>query len=338
MKIIHDNIWGDIELSDLAISIIDTEHFQRLHYIKQTGFSYKVFPNAMTTRFEHSIGVYHVVKEILFTILKNQNEFMKDLNQDKIELLAIAGLLHDIGHGPYSHNYDLIMEKICDNDWIHHENRGIYLIKDLIKNYKIPLLDCEIQYIIDRILGKNNKNWFDCLINNKLTGLDCDKIDYLLRDSLNFGLQIKFDPYRIFKNIRIINNELSFCNRIKDEIMTCFLIRNKMNQNIYRHSKILEIENLYINEILNNNSLIHHLKQINNEKNVKEFIKLNDYNMLQNINWIPIECRQKNIEKYIEKKYIDSEWHKITKIKFYSKKDLTQNFFINDWKIISCFS
>ena len=78
MKQFHCSIWGEIEVSDLALSIIDTFIFQRLHYIKQTGLAYKVFPNAIGTRFAHSLGVYHLTKTIINEIqLKNKLQILK---------------------------------------------------------------------------------------------------------------------------------------------------------------------------------------------------------------------------------------------------------------------
>lgn len=343
MKIIHDNLWGDIEMSDLAIQIIDTRHFQRLHYIKQTGFSYKVFPNAMTTRFQHSIGVYHVTKTFLQILMQNQPHLMNDLNERKMELLCLSGLLHDIGHGPYSHQFDSLLHQWINKDWIWtcHENRSIDLIQDMIHYYQLEINEVEMEFIKDRILGKNNENWYDCLINNKNTGLDCDKIDYLLRDSLNFGFQIKFDPNRIFKNARVIDNEICYCEKIKDEIITCFLIRNKMNQTIYRHPKILEFENKYSILLDNHLELKEKIITICLEKNVSQFLNLNDYNLIEQINWKDIECRQDLIKlnhKENLNDFIDIEWHKIVYIKFYNRKNINQSFNLLDWKIISCFS
>jgi HD superfamily phosphohydrolase len=338
MKIIHDNIWGDIELSDLAITIIDTRHFQRLHYIKQTGFSYKVFPNAMTTRFEHSIGVYHVVKLFIQTILQNQPEMR--ISQRKIELLGLAGLLHDIGHGPYSHNFDTLIDNWNSTlEWKDHEIRSCDIIRDLCNVYNIKLEEEEIQFIIDRILGINTNDWYDHLVNNKKTGIDCDKMDYLLRDSLNFGLQIKFDPHRIFRNSRVIDNELCFCERIQDEIMTCFLIRNKMNKNIYRHSKILNIESLYIQQMNLHLKMKDKILKMCQEKDIPSFIQMNDYNIIQELEkWNEIECRELKTNMNVTFPFVDKEWIKMTKIQWYNKKNINESFPLKDWKIMSCFS
>ena len=100
MKLIRDAIYGDILLSDLAMKFVDTSEFQRLHYIKQLGLSYKVFPCATHTRFQHSIGVYHLTKKY---IEKIENNHLSEFDGSKLtdrqkEIVSIVGLLHDVGH------------------------------------------------------------------------------------------------------------------------------------------------------------------------------------------------------------------------------------------------
>jgi HD superfamily phosphohydrolase len=192
MKIIHCNLWGDIELSDLAISIIDTPHFQRLHYIKQTGMSYKVFPGAMTTRFEHSLGVYNVIRTLLIHLMNNQPELNENCDKRKQELICIAGLIHDLGHGPYSHLFDLFLKKFSmNNSWDDHENRSLDLFIDLVEKFNIKITRTEVDFIGKLVTGNGEiDKWYSHIVNNKISGLDMDKMDYVLRDSMNFGMKI----------------------------------------------------------------------------------------------------------------------------------------------------
>jgi len=354
MKIIHDHLWGDIEVSDLAIQWIDTPAFQRLHYIKQTGFSYKVFPSATTTRFQHSLGVYHVIKIVLRALCEHQPELVLSssvstpfFDERKRELLCIAGLLHDIGHGPYSHWFDSFLSERFPSltiPWTCHEERSADVIRYIHKEHLIEMTDDEIQFVIDRILGVKCEQWYDRLVHNQETGIDCDKIDYVLRDSLNFGLSMKFDPHRIFQNTRVISNELSYCDRIQDEIMTLFLIRNKLHHHIYRHRKIVEFENQFSNGIRTNAKFCHLLETIAKNQDMELFLSLHDYSLLTFVsNWSMIECRQKDnstepIRAHQPSSYKDTEWFKITRLKFYHKKNSFVHFPLMDWNISSCFS
>lgn len=337
MKIIHCNLWGDIEISDLAMKIIDTPHFQRLHYIRQTGLSYKVFPGANTTRFEHSIGVYGLMRRILDHIKNNQSEIYID--EKKRELICIAGLVHDLGHGPFSHLFEKFLEQCCVmNDWKHHEQRSIIFLRDLINKYEIDITDEEINFIDEMINGSSRDEWYYYLLNNKKSSLDVDKMDYVLRDSKSFGMKLFYDSSRIIKNCRIIDNEICFCDRIKDEIITIFLIRNKMNRFIYRHHKICEFENNLL-ICINQDNIKNQILSIIEKKNIQEFLDLNDQKILSMISkteYWDWECRRMN-KLYIQNDYIDIQWIKIKNLNFYSKKDNTKKFKIENWNNISCY-
>lgn len=103
-KVINDPIHGHLELSGLALSIIDTPEFQRLRRLKQLGTTYLIFPGAEHTRFQHSIGVYHLARKQMEILSEKQPELL--VTAREVELVAIAGLCHDLGHGPYSHAFE----------------------------------------------------------------------------------------------------------------------------------------------------------------------------------------------------------------------------------------
>ena len=101
---IYDNIHGDINIDPIAQSIIDTPEFQRLRYIHQTGVLYLVYPTAVHSRFEHSLGVYHL-GIIMIKKLKEKHPEI-NINSEIILMVGIAGLCHDLGHLLFSHLFD----------------------------------------------------------------------------------------------------------------------------------------------------------------------------------------------------------------------------------------
>ena len=151
MKIINDTIHGQIAMSEIAMKIIDTPEFQRLRSIKQLGACNYVFPTATHTRFEHSIGVAHLGKEFLTRLVLNSNS---DKNPIKVTandylMVELAGLCHDLGHGPFSHTFDsdfLVRrfelnssddELMIGQLYNTHENRSCLLLRHINTKYDI---------------------------------------------------------------------------------------------------------------------------------------------------------------------------------------------------------
>lgn len=192
MKVIRDPIHDYIELDDLALALIETPQVQRLRRIRQLGFSNLVYPGANHTRFEHSLGVYHLAKHLV----KQVDE------QQRNELLA-AALLHDIGHGPFSHaTEDLIMRYTRKS----HEDIEDFLrkgeISDILKDYSLSP-----SVIAAHIRGDTDPGQ---IIHSEI---DVDRMDYLVRDAhytgVAFGLidhvrlihELKFNENRLVLNI-----------------------------------------------------------------------------------------------------------------------------------------
>jgi len=238
-KIIHDNLWGDIAVDPLAIAVIDTPEFQRLHHINQTGCAFKVFPTAKTSRFEHSLGTYHIASVLLDHLLKVQ----PDLGDVKVHLIRLAALCHDIGHGPFSHCYDHAFP-----DGEHHEKRSVVLTQRLLGRVT-PLTEDDITYVCMLIDPPEGGPWHTTLVKNKTHGIDVDKLDYIPRDNNAFGLTLNVDVNRIISNTRVINDELCFCDRIKDDIFNFFYVRYRLHREVYCHPKILAFD-LLLRDIL----------------------------------------------------------------------------------------
>jgi deoxynucleoside triphosphate triphosphohydrolase SAMHD1 len=130
-KTFNDPIHGHIELSRLCISIIDTPQFQRLRDISQLGGVYYVFPGASSRRFEHCIGVSHLARKFTEKLRDEQPELL--ITSTDILCVEIAGLCHDLGHGPFSHLYDgKFLNAINKTNKFIHEHASIGLLDLLI--------------------------------------------------------------------------------------------------------------------------------------------------------------------------------------------------------------
>ncbi len=197
-KAIRDPIHGYIEIDDLAIAIIDTVEMQRLRRIRQLGFSYLVYPGANHTRFEHSLGVYHLTN-VLLDMLEVEKEEEKEL--------LVASLIHDIGHGPYSHVTEPLIKKLTGKS--HEDIEDIIFVQNaeaessatrIAEVLEEHCLDKRkiISYIKgEKVEGSNrDERDFSRILNGEI---DVDKMDYLVRDSYYTGV-----AYGVVDNMRLI--------------------------------------------------------------------------------------------------------------------------------------
>lgn len=240
VKIIKDIIHGFIEVSNLALQIIDKPEFQRLRRIKQTSSSFLVFPSMCHTRLEHSIGVYYLTGKILEQIDKNINERHK-------ELIKIAGLVHDIGHMAFSHTFDsfIIPGLKIMKGLEHHEQRSLVLFEHIIKKYNIDITLNEVELIKNCIIGKEGEDYpkyYFQIVCNKKNGIDSDKMDYLIRDSFYIDQLKPFDVDYIVKSMMIIENDICFDKNSLMSLYKMFSTRYTSHKEFYQHKAAQSIE------------------------------------------------------------------------------------------------
>jgi HD superfamily phosphohydrolase len=264
-KVIYDPIYKYIELPDIVMQIIDTPEFQRLRSIKQLGAASWVFPSATHTRFEHSLGTSHLCGVFLESV-KLHNPELNISNRD-IELIQVAGLLHDVGHLAYSHLFDNhIIPKLYEinsqpesdhlasnsTSYLEHEGRSVIMLNHLVKKYNFDISTAEVNIISEMINPSNEKKcmYLYQIVNNKINGFDCDKIDYILRDCLHVGLSYSYNYDRLLKQIRVIDGQLCFIDKEYYNIFEIYEIRYKLHRQIYTHPVTSQIETMLLDIFL----------------------------------------------------------------------------------------
>jgi HD superfamily phosphohydrolase len=242
-----DPIYGTIAfdnpvIDSILLNIIDTIEFQRLRYITQLGFAHYVFPGATHNRYSHSLGVVYLTKRLL-NILSAKEALPIHDNQDIIAVLS-AALLHDIGHPPFSH----AMESILN---IKHEKLGREIIAKSPINKILESAGTDMPKKVNEILlGTYEKQWLCSLISSLL---DMDRLDYLLRDSHYTGAKYgQIDVERILHSITIEKNkELGtiLCASYKGyyAVEEYLLSRHYMYTQVYYHKTIRGVELLFKN-------------------------------------------------------------------------------------------
>lgn len=197
---IYDEIYGYIPLTEVELEIVDHPLFQRLSNIRQLGTAYRVFPGAQHTRFSHSLGVMHIMDKMI-----NSKNLTDRITLEDKQKLRIAALVHDIGHYPLSHVVETVMTEHNARKERKHEKLGEYIVKkssiaDVFKNHEI-----EPDEVAQIFTGESPEPLFNQLISS---GLDADRIDYLLRDSVHTGVAYgRFDLNRLIHTLSLDKNE-----------------------------------------------------------------------------------------------------------------------------------
>lgn len=250
-KSIYCPLYGYIIVTPFIQSIIDTEEFQRLRFIHQLGVSVYIFPGASHTRFEHSVGVYHL-STLVVEHLRELYPLVIDESFEKC--LNVAALCHDLGHLPFSHVADqYIAQKMPELGT--HESRSLQILRTMIQKYQLSISDTEFEIIGYMIIPEKyqkNENksspspWQFSIVSSK-NGFDIDRSDYVLRDSRNVGVGISFSVHkvhRIIKGMYIEEGQLKFGNKIQREIDDLLMARFYLHTRVYQHPVSVAIEEM----------------------------------------------------------------------------------------------
>lgn len=230
-KIINDPVYGFITIpSALVYDLISHPYFQRLRYIKQLGMTHLVYPGALHTRFHHALGAMHLMS-LALEVLRNKGH---EISAAEEEAATIAILLHDIGHGPFSH----ALEHTLVNG-IKHEDISMLMMDKLNDEF-----DGRLTSAINIFKGNYHRNFFCQLISGQL---DLDRMDYLNRDSFFTGVSegvISFD--RIIKMFNVVDDQLVIEEKGIYSIEKFLIARRLMYWQVYLHKTVIAAEQLLV--------------------------------------------------------------------------------------------
>ncbi len=240
-KIINDPVYGFISIaSPLIFDLIEHPHFQRLRRIKQLGTAEYVYPGALHTRFHHALGAMHLMQEALST-LRNKGQ---DITEEEYEAAQIAILLHDVGHGPFSH----VLEHTILNH-VPHEEISLWLMHQLNTEFSGAL-----DLAIAMFHGTYHRPFFHQLISSQL---DVDRMDYLNRDSFFTGVREgSIGADRILKMLDVVDNQLVVEQKGIYSIENFLTVRRLMYWQVYLHKTCICAETMLIQIIKRAKELI----------------------------------------------------------------------------------
>lgn len=266
---ITDPIHRYIRFTDVEREVLDTPAFQRLRRIKQLSGAHLVYPCAQHSRFEHSLGTMHIAGYAAETLLAKGY-----LSKDSIQELRLAALLHDIGHGPFSHLFEEILDAKCKQS---HEDLGKKIIikteiSDILKKHGYGSNGiCKLSF------GESKIKFFNEII---VGALSADIMDYLPRDGLFTGAEYgKIDYHRLISSFEVVSNAHLAINRSALYSFESMLIsRYEMFKAVYFHKTVRSAEVM----------LLHSMRLANEQLNLTDtslnnYLNLNDDSTLEKI-------------------------------------------------------
>lgn len=234
-KIINDPVFGFIKIPHgLLLQIVQHPLMQRLTHIKQLGMASVVYPAAQHTRFQHSIGSLHLMSEAI-TSLSQKGIFIFDSEAEAVEA---AILMHDIGHGPFSH--------VLENTLIHgisHEEISLLMMEQINRE-----LNGALNLALMIFKDEYNKRFLHQLISSQL---DMDRLDYLRRDSFFTGVhEGNIGSARIIKMLDVVDDKLVVNSKGIYSIENYLTSRRLMYWQVYLHKTVVAFEKMLVNILL----------------------------------------------------------------------------------------
>ena len=307
----RDPIHGFIKLSRKERELIDTKVFQRLRRIRQLAMTFLVYPGAVHTRFDHSIGVMHIAGRICNRLRELNSGRVCDEDVDRVRL---AALLHDVGHGPFSH----VSEHLLDENAIYKTNKGQVREKihekitvDIIQTdpqINEILCNTERDFVIEMIEGQEAWDWRRDVVSSEL---DADKMDYLLRDSYFTGVKYgEYDLEKVIESFLIDTNETETALAISSKgiyaLEQLLLARYHMTQQVYWHRVSLISNEMIIRGISlavdNGNEIMKQLYEYdekNKDKFIKNYLKYHDEKLIELLR----SCNQQKAREIFNRLY-----------------------------------
>jgi len=229
-KIFNDPVYGFVSVPHgLLLDLVDHPYFQRLRRIRQVGLAHFVYPGALHTRFHHALGALHLMQQAVETLRSKGTE----ITPDEAEAVSAAILLHDIGHGPYSHALE---HTIVD---LHHEQLSLLFMEELNRQFS-----GQLQLAIQIFSDQHPKKFLHQLVSSQL---DMDRMDYLNRDSFFTGVSEGVIGYdRIIKMLAVHDGELVVEEKGIYSIEKFLIARRLMYWQVYLHKTNVAAEQMVI--------------------------------------------------------------------------------------------
>lgn len=264
VKYIRDPVHGYVGMTDVEQKVVDSWPVQRLRGIKQLSIAYVVYPGGDHTRFTHALGTMHVAGQAVESLRRSA-----DISDDEWQLTRLAALLHDIGHGPFSHSYEEILVK---HRGMNHERLG----EEVVKKSQLADILKECGFGPDEIAGlafgkrSGGKRYLNQVVASQV---DADKLDFLVRDSYFTGVEYgRIDISRIVQAMNVYGEDIAIDLKALYALEAFMIARYEMFLAVYYHHAVRAAEILLHKAM----DYAHEIIGLTTFKDIDEFLKMDD--------------------------------------------------------------
>jgi HD superfamily phosphohydrolase len=301
---ILDPVHGFLRLNQAELAVVDTNVFQRLRFIRQLASAYLAYPGANHTRFEHSLGVMHV-SGLSSGILEEKGY----MNYDERRMVRLGALMHDVGHGPFSHVLD---ELIYERGGESHEDTSQRIIRKSTLGDALSAHGYSPKEMAELAVGKSSskKKFMNELIAG---GLSADLMDYLLRDSYYTGAGFgRVTIERIIDSFEVYQDHLALQKDALSTFESLAIARYEMFKSVYFHKTVRAAESMVLRAF----QLCDSQLQLSNTKNLELFLKRTDESVIREIlalegNSQEIRKAQELIRGYLSRRLVKCVYEKV---------------------------
>lgn len=292
---IRDPVHKYIHMTDVERNIIDTAVFQRLRRIKQLAGAHLTYPGAVHTRFLHSLGAMLIAGKIFFQLA---NYHPDRANEDDLQLVRLAGMLHDIGHGPFSHTFE---EVLSERKKLTHEDVAFMLINKTELSDLISKAGLRVDEVSKLSISKSNSNdkWVNQIISSYF---GADILDYLPRDSFFTGVEYGLiDSERIIDSMVLWDDTLAIDEAALYALESLFIARYMMFKAVYFH-RTVRAAVIMLSRAM---SLVDDMIGLTDFKTPEEYISFDDYSVIQRIFSIDRDVEETKLAKKLVLGYLN---------------------------------
>ena len=240
-EILRDPVWNNIRVDELTLSLVDTDVFQRLRYVRQLGWTYLVYPGATHSRFEHALGTHHLSRRTLALLCEAEDS--ASISEDDQAIVRSAALLHDVGHYPFSH----ALEEIGA---LHHEDVALPLITEgSVASLLASRLGADAPARVFDLIRGRSESAMQGLISGSL---DLDKIEYLKRDAFMCGVPYgEIDVDRLTNSMVLIDDPdtgrptIGVQEKALSALESLLFAKYQMYRNVYWHHAVRSATAMY---------------------------------------------------------------------------------------------